>query len=149
MFTTYPDAEITFDGPNQRDEQHVQRVWSFVEQELILPWFYIQVVRRQKDGDHASMIMLYHPRELSHWINNQSSRMRVEHVQMVTPPYMNGKTTWVMEPIKMIALVEDPGDKSQFLIYQVANGSKYSMKEKFDAHLKPIEILFEAERDLR
>lgn len=149
MFTTYPGAEITFDGATEADPQATQKVWSFVEQELLLPWLYVQVVRRSRGEDFVSMLMLYHAHELKQWIDNQSTRMWVEQVQLVTPPYMNGQSTWLMEPLAMVEIVEDPRDGSQFPIYQVAKGNIYSLRDNFEAGAKRGVKLFLAERDLR
>jgi len=149
MFTTYPSAEITFDRLDDPNSHASQRVWSFVEQELLLPWFYLQVVHRSGREDYASMLMLYHAHELKQWIDNQSRRMRVEQVQLVTPPYMNGKSTWLMEPLTMAGIVADPRDASHFLVYQVANGAIYSLRDKVEAGLRPFKILFSSELDLR
>ncbi|HDQ4464500.1 TPA: hypothetical protein P9G65_004911 [Pseudomonas aeruginosa] len=95
------------------------------------------------------MVMLYHPHELKQWIDNQSDRMRVEHVQMVTPPHINGQSTWLMEPLTMAGIVEDPSDFSHYPIYQVANGNIYSLRDNFEAGIDPYVKLFSAERDLR
>ncbi|WP_324743278.1 hypothetical protein [Pseudomonas veronii] len=149
MFTTYPSAEITFDGLEQGSPHGAQRVWSFVEQELLLPWFYVQVVRRTGGEDFASMLMLYHAHELKQWTDNQSNRMRVEQVQVVTPPHMNGQSTWLMEPLMMAGIVEDPRDHSHYLIYQVESGTIYSLRDKFEPDVKPFVKLFLAEQDLR
>ncbi|WP_193385807.1 MULTISPECIES: polysaccharide deacetylase family protein [Pseudomonas] len=95
------------------------------------------------------MIMLYHAHELKQWIDNQSNRMRVEQVQMVTPPHINRQSTWLMEPLTMAGIVEDPKDFSHFLIYQVENGSIYSLRDTYEAGINPFAILYSAERDLR
>lgn len=149
MFTTYPRAEITFDPPDATDSHEGQRVWSFVEQELLLPWFYLQVVRRAGRENYASMLMMYHAHELKQFIDAQSNRVWVEQVQLVTPPHMNGQSIWLMEPLTMAGIVMDPRDGSHFLIYQVARGVTYSLRDDADANLKPFRILFSGERDLR
>jgi hypothetical protein len=63
MFTTYPRAEITFDTPDYKKTHAEQRVWSFVEQELLLPWIYLQVTRRsgQEDYGCSSKGLARHP----------------------------------------------------------------------------------------
>ncbi|MDB1111350.1 hypothetical protein [Pseudomonas extremaustralis] len=149
MFTTYPHAEIAFDPPEAPDSQAGQRVWSFVEQELLLPWFYLQVVRRSGREKYASMLMMYHAHELKQFIDAQSNRVWVEQVQLVTPPHMNGQPTWLMEPLTMAGIVMDPWDGSHFFVYQVARGVIYSLRDDADMNLKPFRILFSDERDLR
>lgn len=149
MFTTYPSAEISFDPAQKSHSEAGQRVWSFVEQELLLPWFYLQVVYSSGREDFASMLMLYHAHELKQCIDEQSHRMWVEQVQLVTPPHVNGHSTWLMEPLTMVGIVANPRDDSHFLIYQVASGTTYSLRNDVKAGLKPFKILFSDERDLR
>ena len=149
MFTTYPRAEITFESPDATNSHEGQRVWSFVEQELLLPWFYLQVVRRVGRENYASMLMMYHVHELKQFIDAQSNRVWVEQVQLVTPPHMNGQSIWLMEPLTMAGIVMDPRDESHFFVYQVAGGATYSLRDDADANLKPFRVLFSGERDLR
>ncbi|AMN82720.1 hypothetical protein [Pseudomonas azotoformans] len=149
MFTTYPGAEITFDAPDTKKSHTVQKVWSFVEQELLLPWIYLQVSRRSGRENYASMLMIYHAHELKQFIDAQSNRVRVEQVHLVTPPHVNGQSTWLMEPLTMVRIAADPRDGSRFIVYQVENGMNYSLRSDADLHLKPYEILFSDERDLK
>lgn len=149
MFTTYPKAEITFDPPDVTESNEGPRVWSHVEQELLLPWFYLQVVRRSGRENYASMLMMYHAHELKQFIDAQSNRVWVEQVQLVTPPHMNGQSIWLMEPLTMAGIVMDPRDGSHFFVYQVASGATYSLKDDADANLKPFRVLFSGARDLR
>ncbi|MFK3789189.1 MULTISPECIES: hypothetical protein [unclassified Pseudomonas] len=149
MFTTYPRAEITFDTPDYKKTHAEQRVWSFVEQELLLPWIYLQVTRRSGQEDYVSMLMIYHAHELKEFIDAQSIRMRVEQVHLVTPPQVNGHPTWLMEPLMMAGIVTDPRDGSHFIVYQVEGGMRYSLRDDADVHLEPFEILFSDERDLK
>lgn len=98
---------------------------------------------------NASVLMLYHAQELRQLIENQSSGLWVEHVQFVTPPYMNGQSQWVMEPLKQVSMVEDPVDKARFPVFEVASGAIYSLRGETRLDLSPVEILFSAEDDLR
>ncbi|MEE4129128.1 hypothetical protein [Pseudomonas viridiflava] len=149
MFTTYPFAEIAFDMADEPKSPAGQRVWSYVEQELLMPWFYIQVVHRVGSADFASMFMMYHAHELRQFIDAQSGSVWVEQVQLVTPPHVNGQSAWLMEPLTMAGIVADPQDGSHFLVYQVLNETIYSLRDDADKNLTPFKILFSAERDLR
>ncbi|UUJ40908.1 hypothetical protein L1A22_00885 [Pseudomonas extremaustralis] len=149
MFTTYPRAEIAFDLPDEPASPAGQRLWSYVEQELLMPWFYIQVVHRSGRENFASMFMMYHAHELKQFIDAQSNRVWVEQVQLVTPPHVNGQPIWLMEPLVKVAIVADPMDGSHCLVYQVASGATYSLRDDLDKNLAPICTLFSEERDLR
>lgn len=149
MFTTYPRAEIAFDLPDEPASPAGQRLWSYVEQELLMPWFYIQVVQRSGCESFASMFMMYHAHELKQFIDAQSDRVWVEQVQLVTPPHVNGQSAWLMEPLVKVAIVADPVDGSHCLIYQVASGSSYSLRDDLNKNLDPVCTLFSEARDLR
>lgn len=149
MFTTHRDAEIGLELPGEAPPGTGQQVWSYIEQELMLPWIYLQIVRQIGREENASMLMLYHAQELRQLIDHQSARLWVEQVQFVTPPYMNGQSRWVMEPLKRVSLVEDPVDKARFPVFEVASGTIYSLRGDTRLDLTPVEVLFSAEDDLR
>ena len=110
---------------------------------------YVQIVRRTGREANATMLMLYHAHELKQLIDKQSDRVWVEQVQFVTPPYMNGQSKWVMEPLKQVSLVEDPIDQSRFPVFEVASGAIYSLREDIDLNSSSVQVLFCAEDDLR
>lgn len=149
MFTTYPRGEITFDQPDEPDSSAGQRVWRCVELELMVPWLYLQVVRRFGKENYTSMLMIYHAHELKQFVDEQSDQTWLEQVQLVTPPHMNGQSGWLMEPLTMAGIVVDPRDGSHFLVYQVESGAIYSLRDDADVSLEPFSILFSAENDIR
>lgn len=149
MFTTHRDAEIGLELPGETSPSTGQQVWRCVEQELLLPWIYLQVVRLIGRQPNVSMLMLYHATELKQLIGHQSDRFWVEQAQFVTPPYMNGQCQWVMEPLKKVSLVEAPTDSEPFPIFEVASGAIYSLRGDLDLDLPLVQVLFSAETDLR
>lgn len=148
MFTTYPSSEITFDPRGKPNASSGQRVWRLVEQELLLPWLYLQVVIKSKSECYASMLMVYHAHELRQFIDAQPRRMWVEQVQLVIPPHMSGNSNWMMEPLAMAGIVEDPRDESHFIVYKTASGTIYTLRDDADATIEPFKILFSSDRDL-
>lgn len=140
---------MTFDTPDISQSHAGQRVWSFVEQELLLPWFYVQVARKSGLEVYASMLMMYHAHELKQFIDAYSNRVRVEQVHLVTPPHVNGQSIWLMEPLTMVGIAQHSRDGSHFLVYQVESGAVYSLSDEAEAHQKPSQILFSSERDIR
>lgn len=114
-----------------------------------MPWFYMQVVHRSGRENFASMLMMYHAHELKQFIDAQSDRVWVEEVQLVTPPHVNKQSSWLMEPLTMAGIATDPQDGSNFLVYQVASGTIYSLRDDLDKNLAPYSILFSSERDLQ
>lgn len=148
MFTTYLSSEITFDPPSAPNASSGQRLWRLVEQELLLPWLYLQVVIKSGSECYASMLMMYHAHELRQFIDAQPSRMWVEQVQLVIPPHMSGEADWLMEPLAMAGIVEDARDGSHFIVYKTARGAIYTLRDDADATVTPFKILFSADHDL-
>lgn len=60
MFTTYRSAEIHLDTAKGTTAQ----LWSYVEQEISWPWFYLQIARRHGRQAYRSMLMLNHAHDL-------------------------------------------------------------------------------------
>lgn len=89
MFTTYRHAEMTLDSAT---ESSPTQLWKSVEQELMLPWFYLQVARHSKREPYTSMLMIYHAHEVLEILESQSNLAWVEQIQFVTPPHMNGQS---------------------------------------------------------
>lgn len=149
MFTTYPTAKITFDPPDAPASQLGQRIWSFVEQELLVPWLYLQVVHRFGRESYASMLMMYHVHELKQLIDAQSNRVWVKQMQLVIPPHMNGRSSWIMEPLSIAGIIADPRSGEHFVAYKIESGSVYSLRDDVDPNLPFYKMLFHAQRDLR
>lgn len=124
MFTTYRAAEIDLE-PEKKTTATQQ--WSYVEQDLAWPWLYVQIVRRNGRKAYQSMLLLNHAHDLRDIIDAQSNLIWVEQVQLVTPPYLNGQSRWLMEPLEEICVVRDGPDGIPGYLYKVANGVSYSM----------------------
>jgi hypothetical protein len=147
MFTTYRHAEITIDST---DELQSSQLWSYVEQELVLPWFYVQMARLVNNKPYTNMLMLYHAHELKELVDSQSSLAWLEQVHFVTPPYMNGGVHWLMEPLDTVAIIHSPSDGDPVLTFRVSTGVTYSLRSELGlAELPPFKVLFSASNDLR
>jgi len=126
MFTTYRSAEIHLDTAKGTTAQ----LWSYVEQEISWPWFYLQIARRHGRQAYRSMLMLNHAHDLKKIIDDQSNLAWVEEVQLVTPAHVNGHSTWLMEPLKEICIVRDGPAGDPGYLYKVADGVSYSMHHR-------------------
>lgn len=146
MFTTYRKAEMLL-GDNQ--EGSATQLWGFVEQEVIYPWFYVQIMRQQRDDVFQSMLMLPHAQDLKRVICEQSRVQWVDQVQLLTPPHINGGSSWVMEPLEELSLLRHRDSGERDFLYRVSSGQRYTMHgpkslDFFDV----IETLFSAEESL-
>jgi hypothetical protein len=146
MFTTYRTAEIFLhDG----QEAAATQLWSFVEQEITYPWFYLQVIRQHQSDAFRTMLMLPHAQDLQRVIREQSSFQWVEQVQLVTPPYVNGRSNWIMEPLEELSLLRHRESGGRDFLYRVSSGEGYTMHgPKSLDFFEVVEILFSSE-DLR
>ena len=124
MFTTYRGAEIHLDPA---DERTSTQLWTYVEQEIAWPWFYLQIARRHGRTAYQSTLMLHHAHDLRKIIDGQSNLTWVEQAQLVTPPHMNGQSRWLMEPLDEVCVVRDGPDGDPGYLYKVASGASYSM----------------------
>ncbi|AYK23495.1 MULTISPECIES: hypothetical protein [Pseudomonadaceae] len=146
MFTTYRSAEIHLDTAKGTTAQ----LWSYVEQEISWPWFYLQIARRHGRQAYRSMLMLNHAHDLKKIIDDQSNLAWVEEVQLVTPAHVNGHSTWLMEPLKEICIVRDGPAGDPGYLYKVADGVSYSMHHRKNLEaLIVTDVIFSAEMHLR
>lgn len=147
MFTTYRGAEIHLDSDEAPSST---QLWSYVEQEIAWPWFYLQIVRRHGRKAYQSMLMLNHAHELRKIIEDQSNLAWVEQVQFVTPPHLNGQSMWLMEPLEEVCVVRDGPEGDPGYLYKVANGASYSMHpSNHKESLTVVNVIFSAGQHLR
>ncbi|MCJ0976000.1 hypothetical protein KXR63_15285 [Stutzerimonas chloritidismutans] len=146
MFTTYRSAEIHLDTA----EGTTTQLWSYVEQEISWPWFYLQIVRRHGRQAYRSMLMVNHAHDLKKIIDDQSNLAWAEEVQLVTPAHVNGHSRWLMEPLKEVCVVRDGPSGDPGYLYKVANGVSYSMHHRRNLEaLIVTDVIFSAEMHLR
>jgi len=70
-------------------------------------------------------------------------------VQIVTPAHLNGHSTWLMEPLKEVCLMQDEAGE-RGLLFKVENDVRYSLHPQCNLeHLRVIKVLFSAESDLQ
>lgn len=147
MFTTYRNAEIHL---GSADEGSTSQLWTYVEQEIIWPWFYLQIVRRHGNQTFRSMLMLHHAHDLRKIIADQSNLAWIEQAQLVTPAHINGHPRWLMEPLKEVCVVRDGPNGEPGYLYKVANDVSYSMHYRGNLEaLIVTDVIFSAERHLR
>lgn len=146
MFTTHRDAELHLE-PNP-DHAGTQ-LWSYVEQEILWPWLYLQVARSVNETIYRSVIMFHHAHDLKRILDQQSYSGWVEQVQLVSPPHINGGKLRLMEPLEEIRVVAKT-DSSESFYYRVTNGMCYSNELNHNIHGPVVvdEILFSAKNHL-
>ena len=147
MFTTYQQAAISCGTPpRNRGTWH----WSYVEQEIMWPWFYLQVVREHPGESFRSMLMISTVSELKELLDSQNEHMWLEQAQLVTPDHFNGRGRWIMEPLLEVSLERDERDGSLGHIFKVEGDLSYSTHPNSGrADLMSSQLIFSAAKHLR
>lgn len=122
MFRTYRHAEIPV---VTRLEPGLQ-LWRYVEQILHLPWFYVTQARKQDDVTVRDMLMIADVSTLESLYLTRAADKTLETILLVSPAYMNGGSSWLMEPLLEIEYVEAIGDCLSHYRYKVAGDKTYT-----------------------
>lgn len=125
MFTTYRSAEVEFSCMGDPRYSGTQ-IWRYVEQELMCPWFYVQVLRPGSTDTDLSMLMLPCAKDIAAMVDCETPNWCIQQVQIVTPARMNGTDRWQMEPLRRITLLESPALASVCECFEVTSGRLYT-----------------------
>jgi len=146
IFTTYRSTEITIEG---LDKLQQSQMWRCVEQEVIHPWYYVQIGRWGRRSASSSMMMIHHAHELRELVDRQSNLSWLEQVHFVCPPHMNGTSSWTMEPLIKISVLTFPNSEDYDLQINVAEGHSYFLNGIGNATACTVaHILYDATRDI-
>lgn len=144
MFTTYRSAEVEFSCLGDPRYSGTQ-IWRYVEQELMCPWFYVQVRRPGSTGTDLSMLMLPCARDIAAMVDCETPSWCIEQVQIVTPTHMNGTGRWQMEPLRRITIHESPALGGVCECFEVSSGNLYtSGGSRILEGATLLEVLFDA-----
>jgi hypothetical protein len=126
------------------------QLWRCVEQELIHPWFYLQIGRWARTESSISMMMIHHAHELRELVDRQSNLIWIEQVQFVSPPHVNGLSMWMMEPLLKVVVLALPGPENTYgLRVDVAGGRSYFINGADQSRSEEVvNVLFDAKGHL-
>ncbi|HCF2053689.1 hypothetical protein ACM79P_17580 [Pseudomonas aeruginosa] len=123
MFLTNPSLELL--GGALRGAFGDQQ-WVAVEQDILWPWFYLQIVRDDGDDALRSMLLLSSMQEFEDFLKTLNDRLWIEQAHVVTPHFMNGTGRWLMEPLVEINVVVDRGGEEIGHCFEVEGGRCYT-----------------------
>lgn len=132
MYVTRHEAYVDLSGLGA-DGLH----WSYVEHSLHEPWFYIALIRRSDGEAYRTMLQTMDPFVLATAICNSSRDFSVTDVMLVTPPYINGTESWLME--KLLEFSQCHNEKHGSLDLYLVPGKCY-YTPKFAADLKNLKL---------
>jgi hypothetical protein len=141
MFTTYSHAEL---WPSTPLGNQLTRSWSFVEQEAIWPWFYVQVARDDGSDVACTMLMIATVPHFEQLLQQRSARLWLEQVQLVTPGYMNGKGEWMLGRLLELYLAEDVRGGELGHVFRVGDDQSYTTHASDQNFLKRRTTIFSA-----
>lgn len=119
MFRTHQSTMIS-----NPEHSHEEAIWSCVEHCIQLPWFYIEV--RRKDDDQPKVLQIMDPQVFVELLEQDTEDSYVEFVQLVTPPQLNGTHRWMMEELISFWHLYHP-ELGGSELYEVSEGKYYSM----------------------
>lgn len=124
MFKTNRNAELL---PGLSNSPDGVQFWSFVEQEVAWPWFYLQMV--EDDGKEAfrSMLMVPTLPFLEQIVAAKSDHAWIEQAQLVTPAHINKTGRWMMEPLLEVSAIRNEQGQELGYEYRVEGGRTYSI----------------------
>jgi len=122
MFLTHRNSEIPIramlggDGP-----QH----WDTVEISVACPLFFIEWSEGLGDDAQTKRCLTGALDEFEKLVAKATLGGSIRSIQLLTPPYVNGGSEWLMEPL--VELVEGtiPDDDYPCCIYRVLKGNVY------------------------
>lgn len=121
MFRTHPSTSL---GPYTSGSDSFY--WSCIEHNLALPWFYIAL--KNKASQTTTMLQIMDPRVFSELSTQGDETNLIEYVQLVSPPYMNGSSTWKMEKLCGFSYGHSQ-DLGSFEIYELEHNKIYTTLE--------------------
>lgn len=101
------------------------QLWSLVEQNLLLPWFYLQIVRAHGRASYRSMMLISSVQELEDFLATTGKRLWIEEALIVTPAAVNLTGHWLMEPLLEVAEVLDRHGEMAGYSFRVESGQRY------------------------
>lgn len=122
MFLTHLSAEIPIRALLGREgPQH----WNSVEISGACPLFFVEWSEGFGDDTRSRRCLIGSLEEFERVVKEVALRGRIRSTQLLTPPYVNKSTDWLMEPL--IEVSEGSAEDDDYLcgIYRVLNGDVY------------------------
>lgn len=126
MFETASAGRLAVPSELGSDGTHL---WAYVRQTLALPWFHLSVEcteREYKEPCTHGLTLFATRREQWVGLEDENVDTRIEAVQLVSPPWLNGTTMWRMELLEEIwDLPAADALTERATIYIVEGGRRY------------------------
>lgn len=124
MFKTNRNAELF---PRLSHSADGVQFWSFIEQDMACPWFYLQIVEEDDKEAFRSMLMVPTPALLEQIVAAVNDHAWLEQAQLVTPGHINKTGRWLMESLLEVAAIRNEQGQELGYEYLVEGGRTYSI----------------------
>ncbi|HBO2745107.1 hypothetical protein [Pseudomonas aeruginosa] len=97
--------------------------WAYVAQTSNHEWFFATHETIDEEGDRQQQqFMIPFAPYLLGFVSRDTSKAFISQIQLVSPPWLNGGSSWLMEMIREIRMVD------QQFYYVMDNGKSYPRK---------------------
>lgn len=119
MFETHEQARVR--QPFIVLEEGARR-WAYISQTTNDEWFFVTYETLGEEGSSQQQFMISKVEYLLDLASRDSIGQFIHEVQLVSPPWLNEKRKWLMEPLSAIYTVDER------VCYQVVDGQIYPSK---------------------
>ncbi|MHC8322448.1 hypothetical protein ACYZT4_17450 [Pseudomonas sp. GB2N2] len=119
MFETHEQARV--ENPFFVLEEGTRR-WKYVSQTSNDEWFFVTYEVAGEEGSSQQQFLISKVQFLLGLVSRDGPDQFVREVQLVSPPWLNQKGRWLMEPIREIQTV------GELFCYELMGGQVYPSK---------------------
>lgn len=116
MFETHEQARVQ--NPFILLEEGARR-WKYISQTANDEWFYVTYQTAGEEGFSQQQFMISKVQFLLDLASRDTPEQFVHEIQLVSPPWLNQKGNWLMEPVREI---QSAGDR---VCYELMDGQVY------------------------
>jgi hypothetical protein len=116
MFETHEQARVK--NPFFVLEEGARR-WAYISQTSNDEWFYVTYEVAGEEGSSQQQFMISKVQFLLDLASKDTPEQFIHEVQLVSPPWLNQKGNWLMEPIREIQ------EADERVCYELMDGQVY------------------------
>ncbi|OUM24645.1 hypothetical protein B8W72_26105 [Pseudomonas putida] len=118
MFETHDQAEL----PSFFQLDEGARSWGYIAQTSNQEWFYVTHETSDTETRWLQQFMIPLPQFVLEFASRDAPEAFIREIQLVSPPWLNERGSWLMEPIRAIHKV---GER---FCYELADGHIYPVE---------------------
>lgn len=119
MFETHEQARVR--NPLFVLEEGARR-WAYISQTANDEWFYVTYEVAGEEGSSQQQFMISKLQYLLDLASRDTPEQFIREVQLVSPPWLNQKGKWLMEPIREVQ------EADERVCYELMDGQVYPSK---------------------